>query len=322
MNIQVGGEKMSSEKNEKKTESKKKKKNSEDREEIQVFRMSWRWSFSKEWKDYSLEEFKKCQPSIQKLMKEECDTWTYQLECTKEGTSEENWHYQGCCQLKKRCRPVTQAIQWNTEMRGVELSAAKDYESLRKYCCKSDTRKAGPWAEKPLQKFDMQRGLSKLKFVKKKWQDKIWEVISADPADDERNVHWIYDPKGCGGKSMWAKMISKENDWPIIDPGEKKDMQCMLSNNRDRCTIIFDIPRTYQKKYWSDTYALIETVKNGGYMCGKYKSEFISQDPPHILVFSNERPDISKLSEDRWCLYRLDDKGDDMIVEMMHGKKV
>ncbi len=52
-------------------------------------------------------------------------------------------------------------------------------------------------------------------------------------------------------------------------------------------------------------YEVIESVKNGIVYNTKYESEMRVYKIPHVIVFSNERPDETKLSHDRWDIIEL-----------------
>lgn len=60
---------------------------------------------------------------------------------------------------------------------------------------------------------------------------------------------------------------------------------------------IFDYTRS-QEEYIS--YEALEAVKNGIFYNNKYESGMVVYNTPHVIVLSNFRPDLSKLSADRW----------------------
>ena len=59
-------------------------------------------------------------------------------------------------------------------------------------------------------------------------------------------------------------------------------------------------------------YELLEKIKNGRTVAAKFDSKELKFKTPNtVVVFSNEKPDVSKLSKDRWKIFRIRD--DDLI---------
>ena len=54
----------------------------------------------------------------------------------------------------------------------------------------------------------------------------------------------------------------------------------------------------------------MEAIKNGCFFSGKYESGMVRFNSPHILVFANEPPERTKLSQDRWCVFALRDESE------------
>ena len=55
-------------------------------------------------------------------------------------------------------------------------------------------------------------------------------------------------------------------------------------------------------------YDLIEQVKNGRTLAGKFDSKELKFHTPNIIVvFSNEMPDVDQLSKDRWKIFQIRD---------------
>ncbi len=53
-------------------------------------------------------------------------------------------------------------------------------------------------------------------------------------------------------------------------------------------------------------YEIIESVKNGIIYNTKYECEMRVYAIPHVIVFSNEMPDETKLSRDRWNIQEIE----------------
>ena len=53
------------------------------------------------------------------------------------------------------------------------------------------------------------------------------------------------------------------------------------------------------------SYQAIEAIKNGIFYNTKYESKMITYNSPHVIIFANFFPDITKLSSDRWVIREL-----------------
>lgn len=127
----------------------------------------------------------------------------------------------------------------------------------------------------------------------KQWQQDILNILQQEP--DERKVHWFFDYNGNIGKSYLTKYLGLDDDTFMINTGKKADI--LYSYNGEK-NIIFDLPRDMEDKDY--IYEIMEILKNGQYLSTKYNSEQRIYSTPHIIVFSNYKPDTTKLSKDRW----------------------
>ena len=67
----------------------------------------------------------------------------------------------------------------------------------------------------------------------------------------------------------------------------------------DEPIIIYDLARTYSDNL-DHIYTTIENFKNGQYLSTKYETQQRFFKIPNIIVMANFKPDITKLSNDRW----------------------
>lgn len=132
------------------------------------------------------------------------------------------------------------------------------------------------------------------------WQLGLESVLDTEPND--RQILWYTDEQGNAGKSfMCSYILDKYPDAQLIPPGKEADMAHTI------CTttriFLFDIPRSKTEFF---SYAILEQLKNRQVFSPKYQSRVKSlHHQPHVIVFSNEYPDRSKLSEDRWAITNL-----------------
>ena len=143
------------------------------------------------------------------------------------------------------------------------------------------------------------------------WQQEISDIIETEP--DERTVHWYWEPTGCSGKTKFQKHIVckyRENRKRYIHQLEGKgaDMKNSVLTHLKQfgevpdCIFINLARDDYRKIDWGG----IEKVKDMLFYSGKYEGGMVCGPCPHIFIFSNEPPDESRLSKDRWHIVRTD----------------
>ena len=110
------------------------------------------------------------------------------------------------------------------------------------------------------------------------------------------------DHVGNSGKSWFAQYYCQIADnAQIILPGKKADMAYTIDETKK--IFFFDCPRSKQGEFIQ--YDLLEELKNGYIFAGKYESRVKTLETPHVVVFMNEKPDMSKLSIDRYNIVEL-----------------
>lgn len=67
--------------------------------------------------------------------------------------------------------------------------------------------------------------------------------------------------------------------------------------------VIVDAPRSKQGDFIQ--YDFLEELKNGRIFNTKYESRMLEFPTPHVVVMMNEDPDMTKLSEDRYRIFKL-----------------
>ena len=129
------------------------------------------------------------------------------------------------------------------------------------------------------------------------WQHEVIETVSQE--DNERAVFWIEDTVGGTGKSILAQfLVSAENGALFHDMDYRNNAFLYDKEN----VVIFDLPRSYVP----GNLHFLEDLKNGHIMSSEYEPCRKIFDSPTVIVFSNNPPDLTHLSMDRWKLIRLD----------------
>ncbi len=133
------------------------------------------------------------------------------------------------------------------------------------------------------------------------WQERV--IAYLEGARHPREIMWLWEPVGNVGKSWLAKYLYLRYH-AILGGGQRKDVFHQVvgwqerHEGKDPSLILIDIPRERMQYF---QYSTLECLKNGLGASGKYESCcFYFVDTPHVVVFSNEPPDETRLSPDRW----------------------
>lgn len=265
--------------------------------------------------DFTLKDTNQDIEELKSELRKHCKNWTFQKE---QGKETGYIHFQGRVSLKLKARkpPLFQNdCHWSI--------TSNDNKDNLFYVMKDDTKIAGPWSDKDKIVY-IPRQFRDIKLYK--WQKKI-----ADSANifDARKIDLIYDPSGNSGKSTIASLC--ELLYGGIDMPPLNDFKeliallcdiCMEKEIRDPKIIFFDMPRALDKDRLYGMYSAIEQVKKGKvYDCRyKYKDWWI--DSPRIWVFSNQLPDQSLLSNDRWNIWTINNQTEQLEPFSMAVKPV
>ncbi len=132
------------------------------------------------------------------------------------------------------------------------------------------------------------------------WQRELEELIESEP--DDRKINFVVDPAGNNGKSWLTRYLySNRDDVQMLSVGKRDDLNYAIDVSKR--VFVFDIPRQ-QMEYFQ--YAVVEAIKNQMVMSNKYKSEVkIIPHKVHVIVFSNESPDMNAMTGDRYNLIHI-----------------
>lgn len=122
-----------------------------------------------------------------------------------------------------------------------------------------------------------------------------------------RKVHWCVDYKGGWGKSILCKYLVDQMGALVVQGANNDILHGVVAYvEKHGCgppIVVLDVPRVNKGCV---SYQAIESIKNGCFFSGKYESQMVRFNSPHILVLSNQLPDVTKLSYDRWIIYHLE----------------
>lgn len=135
------------------------------------------------------------------------------------------------------------------------------------------------------------------------FQKVVIDLLDKEP--DPRKIHWFWEPDGNTGKSFLVKYLAIKHN-AVMAEGKRDDIfnqvAGVLEKDQIPRVVLVDIPRS-SAKYVS--YSALEKVKNGCLYSGKYEGARAIFPIPHVVVFSNEEPDRSMMSADRWDVHRV-----------------
>lgn len=134
------------------------------------------------------------------------------------------------------------------------------------------------------------------------WQTRVAGRIAADTFSP-RKIDFVVDPAGNSGKSwICAYALTKYPDrTQVLRVGKRDDLAFAIDTTKD--IFLFDIPRT-QMEFLQ--YSVLEMLKDQQIFSPKYGSRSkVLHHVPYVAVFSNEEPDMTKLTEDRYNIINV-----------------
>ena len=135
----------------------------------------------------------------------------------------------------------------------------------------------------------------------REWQDFLEQELD-DQADD-RSVIFYVDEDGGKGKTWFQQYyISKyPRKSQLLTIGKRDDLA--LAVDETKTVFFFNVPRGGMEFL---QYPLLEQLKDRMVFSPKYNSRMkVFRTNIHVVVFSNEDPDMDKMSEDRYDIRRL-----------------
>lgn len=135
----------------------------------------------------------------------------------------------------------------------------------------------------------------------REWQEDLAQRIDEDA--DDRTIHFYVDPNGASGKTWFSQwfLTTYPNKTQIIGVGKRDDMAHSIDDSK--YVFFINVPRG-QMEFLQ--YAILEQLKDRMVFSPKYNSCVkVITKTPHVVVFSNEYPDMSKLSNDRYNIKEL-----------------
>lgn len=133
------------------------------------------------------------------------------------------------------------------------------------------------------------------------WQGELAAELD-EPAND-RSIVFYVDPDGGKGKTWFQQWyLTKHPDRAqVLSVGKRDDLAFSIDESKQ--VFFFNIPRGGMEFL---QYVILESIKDQMIYSPKYTSRLkILRHKAHVIVFSNEQPDESKMSSDRYVIREL-----------------
>ena len=114
---------------------------------------------------------------------------------------------------------------------------------------------------------------------------------------------WVHDSTGNNGKTFLANYLNILYGFSLYDGSINcRDIAGLFDcNTRGFC---FDVSRASRDNF---NYTLLENLKNGYLISGKYLGKIIRFNVLPVAVFANFYPNRTLLSQDRWKIVTLEE---------------
>lgn len=142
--------------------------------------------------------------------------------------------------------------------------------------------------------------------VLRPWQQDLWKLLEEEPK--EREIVCIVDKIGNTGKTFFARYLKAKNPDQVVllNNGKAGDLSHIMNDAKNANTIVMQLQRSVEAIV---NYQALEQFKDNVYCSTKYQSSSNVGMHNHLCVMTNFPLDWSKLSEDRWTIWRLDSTG-------------
>lgn len=135
----------------------------------------------------------------------------------------------------------------------------------------------------------------------REWQRELALELEGEP--DDRSIIFYVDEEGGKGKSWFVRWWYSQHRarTQVLGVGKRDDLAHMISPHKKY--FLFNVGRGQMEFF---QYSILEMLKDRLVVSPKYDSKVKELEAtPHVIVFCNEVPDNTKLSEDRVIIRML-----------------
>ena len=254
--------------------------------------------------------------NIKKWLRTYCKAWAFQIE-----KGEEKGALHAQCRFSLRAKRRLQevvGIAKGTIMQGAHFSrTSKGGKRSFDYAMKEETRQFGPWTDKdpPPEELPLELVGGKLRV----WQQEVINNIREDDLKN-RTVNVLIDLAGGAGKGYLRKYLEHYKIAKTMPHVTEAKHMAAWALKFPHQAYVLDVPRDRtvagkQKKHVNtELWAGIEMLKDGRAVELRYtpQDRQLTHNPV-IWVFTNDIPEPSVLSRDRWRLWVVDPKKEALL---------
>lgn len=133
------------------------------------------------------------------------------------------------------------------------------------------------------------------------WQSELEQELDEPPTDDRKVIFYV-DTEGGKGKTWFIrKYLSEHDNAQMFSIAKRDDLAHALDVTKS--VFFINVPRN-DMQYLQ--YGFLESLKDRMVFSPKYHSGCkVLVHKPHVVVFSNEMPDLNKLTEDRYDIREI-----------------
>lgn len=133
------------------------------------------------------------------------------------------------------------------------------------------------------------------------WQLRLRDELLNGP--DDRTIKFVVDEAGGKGKTWFQRMMITKypEDVQILSGGKRDDIAHAIDASKK--IFLFNVPRGGMEFL---QYTILEQIKDRMVFSPKYNSQMkILAHKAHVVVFSNEMPDMNKMTHDRYEFFEF-----------------
>lgn len=159
-------------------------------------------------------------------------------------------------------------------------------------------------SEQELNRIEQQfkSGLTSLR----EWQSKaLAQIKEKMKKNNDREIIWVFEERGGVGKTWFCDYLKffYGKKCLLLENKSTTDIAYLFNGER---IIVFDFCRSQQNQI---NWEVIEKIKNGRLISTKYKPVCKIFKQPVVVCFANRKPDVAKMSLDRWTIFEIEGKG-------------